>query len=219
MIKVLHFETDSDHHAITAAQIKKLSEEINLQYIDTFSTAESEIREGNVDCILTNDQLDGDQGVQLLKQVRQSNNLTPFIVQSDDKLEPDQSHCKSLICDDEFNLTIEFCRYDLLSYWINRLVSRYNRLLQARNLNKDIFMDSPEKLEKLRKAREKLTNRETQILDLIAEGDSNKEIAVKLGISYRTAVNHVHNLFVKLDINTRAEAIQFAFRMKLIDSQ
>jgi DNA-binding CsgD family transcriptional regulator len=45
-----------------------------------------------------------------------------------------------------------------------------------------------------------LTNRETEILGLAAVGDSNKQIAVKLGISLRTVNNHIGMLFVKLGV-------------------
>lgn len=50
-----------------------------------------------------------------------------------------------------------------------------------------------------------LTRRELQVMDLIAEGCSNKEIAVRLGIAIHTVKTHVHNLLLKLGLRTRLE--------------
>lgn len=52
-----------------------------------------------------------------------------------------------------------------------------------------------------------LTQREMEVLELIAKGMSNAEIALRLNISIFTAKNHVSNLLSKLRVNSRAEAI------------
>ena len=52
-----------------------------------------------------------------------------------------------------------------------------------------------------------LTEREHEVLDLIAQGVSNAEIANKLVISQKTARNHVSNIFNKLQVADRAQAI------------
>jgi DNA-binding NarL/FixJ family response regulator len=54
--------------------------------------------------------------------------------------------------------------------------------------------------------RESLTNRENQILNLLCEGKSNKEIGRALRISNATVKNHVHNILEKLDVRRRGEA-------------
>ena len=51
-----------------------------------------------------------------------------------------------------------------------------------------------------------LTARESEIVPLIDQGLSNKEIAVQLGIEVATVKNHVHNLLEKLRVHRRAEA-------------
>jgi two-component system response regulator NreC len=58
----------------------------------------------------------------------------------------------------------------------------------------------------------KLTERETEILKLIAEGYSNKEIGEKLFISHRTVDTHRTNLMKKLDVNNIAGLIKFAIQ-------
>jgi DNA-binding NarL/FixJ family response regulator len=51
-----------------------------------------------------------------------------------------------------------------------------------------------------------LTTREAQILKMLELGRSNRDIAVRLDIAVHTVKNHVHNLFTKLGVSTRAEA-------------
>lgn len=62
-----------------------------------------------------------------------------------------------------------------------------------------------------------LTDREKQILKLVAEGYTNKEVADLLCISVKTAMAHRANLMAKLDIHSRTELIKFAIRKGLID--
>lgn len=57
-----------------------------------------------------------------------------------------------------------------------------------------------------------LTPRETEILQLVAAGLQNKEIARKLGLSLATVRNHVHNTLAKLDVHSKLEMISMAFR-------
>jgi len=52
-----------------------------------------------------------------------------------------------------------------------------------------------------------LTEREREILDLVARGRSNPEITAGLGLSPKTVRNHVSNIFSKLQVRDRAEAI------------
>ncbi len=55
-----------------------------------------------------------------------------------------------------------------------------------------------------------LTDREREVLQLIAQGANNKEIAEKLVISGKTLSNHITNIFGKLHVADRAEAVQRA---------
>ena len=57
-----------------------------------------------------------------------------------------------------------------------------------------------------------LSRREKQILRLIASGLSNKEISHRLSISESTVENHIHNLYKKLNISKRAQAIIYALK-------
>jgi len=57
-----------------------------------------------------------------------------------------------------------------------------------------------------------LTAREVEVLELIAEGMINKEIAKKLYISEKTVKNHVSNIFKKLNVSDRTQAAIYAFK-------
>jgi DNA-binding NarL/FixJ family response regulator len=62
-----------------------------------------------------------------------------------------------------------------------------------------------------------LTTREVEILKLLASGMANKQIAYKLGISEKTVRNHVSNMYEKLQIFDRAQAVLYAVRKGLIE--
>ena len=61
-----------------------------------------------------------------------------------------------------------------------------------------------------------LTAREQQILDLIADGLTNREISRNLTISESTVENHIHHIFIKLGISNRAQAVAQAFRVRIV---
>jgi DNA-binding NarL/FixJ family response regulator len=62
-----------------------------------------------------------------------------------------------------------------------------------------------------------LTPRETSILEFIALGMTNKEIAQRLEISVFTVKNHVHNILDKLQVSYRREAIRYALENGLLE--
>ncbi|MCA9765350.1 MAG: response regulator transcription factor [Carnobacterium sp.] len=61
-----------------------------------------------------------------------------------------------------------------------------------------------------------LTKRENEILLLIAQGNSNQEIANKLFITLKTVKTHVSNILAKLDVDDRTQAAIYAFKHHLI---
>jgi DNA-binding NarL/FixJ family response regulator len=68
------------------------------------------------------------------------------------------------------------------------------------------------------KAPEVLTDRQLLILKLVSQGFSSKEIAEKLDISYYTVTTHIKNIYNKLQVNSRTEALLEANKLGLLGS-
>jgi DNA-binding NarL/FixJ family response regulator len=63
----------------------------------------------------------------------------------------------------------------------------------------------------------RLTSREREILQLLAEGKSSKGVAVSLGISVKTAETHRANIMRKLDTHSISELVRYAVRNQIIE--
>jgi len=217
MIKVLHIDDDRDHHELIKAQLAQFSDDLVMELSDSSQTAMNFLKDEIYECILTDDQLPENDGIELLKTLRKDGNFIPFVVISKLKKEENKNFREKAYAEDEFNVAVNYLHFDTLNYWIHRLVDKYRQFLQADRVKTDLIQSSPEKMEELQKATKTLTKREVEILNMIGEGKSNKEIAEELSISYWTVKNHIYNLFAKLGIHTRAEAIHFAISMKLAE--
>ena len=66
------------------------------------------------------------------------------------------------------------------------------------------------------RASDRLSSREFAVLRLIAQGRANKEVALELGISLRTVEGHLHNIFEKLRVGSRTEAVVHAVNHGLL---
>lgn len=74
------------------------------------------------------------------------------------------------------------------------------------------------KLEKKKEKRiDSLSKREIQVLELIAEGNFNKEIAQKLFISEKTVKNHVSSIFKKINVSDRTQAAIYAIKNEIVE--
>jgi two-component system, NarL family, response regulator LiaR len=67
-------------------------------------------------------------------------------------------------------------------------------------------------------ALEELTEREMEVLRLLAQGQSNREIAYKLSIGEKTVKTHVSNILAKLNVSSRTQAALYAARTGLVES-
>ncbi|RLD78291.1 MAG: DNA-binding response regulator [Bacteroidetes bacterium] len=67
------------------------------------------------------------------------------------------------------------------------------------------------------KDKKSLTNRELEVIKLISEGLSYKEIAEKLFISVRTVETHRNNILEKLNLNNNIELVKYAIKNKIVD--
>lgn len=91
-----------------------------------------------------------------------------------------------------------FCSPDIVATMFSEL-ARFTRKAEPRAWTKDDAVP-------------RLTAREQDILELLSERKSNKEIAQELCVSLFTVKNHVHNILEKLQVGSRVEAVEFARR-------
>ena len=67
-------------------------------------------------------------------------------------------------------------------------------------------------------ARSRLTPRQREIVQLLAEGKSSKEVAVALGLSVKTAETHRANIMRRLDCHSISELVRYAVRNNIIEA-
>ena len=99
-----------------------------------------------------------------------------------------------------------------------RKVSKGEAIIQpviATKVLKEFAMLDKRKIKEGDKFYNDLTEREKEILRLIALGGANKEIAQKLGISEKTVKNHISNIFQVLHVNNRTQAAIYALGKKI----
>lgn len=84
----------------------------------------------------------------------------------------------------------------------SRLLGEYNRLSMPVRKDDEIS---------------RLTEREKEVLGLIAQGESNKNIARKLFISEKTVKNHITSIFRKLKVEDRTQAAIFAIKKRMVE--
>jgi ATP/maltotriose-dependent transcriptional regulator MalT len=103
----------------------------------------------------------------------------------------------------------------VLGIWVARQLTKPKTVL----VEKTVYVSpSSENFERNEKALEELgiSKRELEVLELIAQGLSNNEIAERLFVSLNTIKTHSSKLFEKLDVNRRAQAVEAAKRIGII---
>ena len=107
--------------------------------------------------------------------------------------------------------------FTALGVWVSTQVTKPKT--EKVIVEKQVFVTSPEEaginqaeLEKLN-----LTKREYEVLQLLAKGHSNADIAGALFLSLSTVKTHVSNLYRKMDIKRRAQAVEMAKRLRIVE--
>jgi len=95
-------------------------------------------------------------------------------------------------------------------------VHRGERYLSPRALTKVVEFGGKHRRATTRTRYDLLTSREREVLKLLADGLSSKEIAARLGISVKTADAHKYSLMRKLGIHDRAGLVKYAIQRKLV---
>jgi DNA-binding NarL/FixJ family response regulator len=90
------------------------------------------------------------------------------------------------------------------------------RLYVTQSIEKALVQAKMERPEQQDQFRFKLTSRQREVLQLIVEGQSSKEIAEVLHLSRRTIEFHRYNIMKELSLRTTAELIQFAIKSGVV---
>ena len=107
----------------------------------------------------------------------------------------------------EFYVGVIAVMFTILGVWVGR---RLTRVTYVTSPSSDFELDDAA-LKRLG-----ISKREYEVLELIAGGLSNQEIAEKLFVSTSTVKTHTSNLFAKLDARRRTQAIQKAKELRLL---
>jgi NarL family two-component system response regulator LiaR len=110
----------------------------------------------------------------------------------------------------EFYLVVVAVLFTALGIWVGLKLTSKRKILITPNSSDD-FVVSEEMLNSLA-----ISKREHEVLTLMAEGLSNQEIADKLFVSLSTIKTHSANIFSKLEVRRRTQAVQLARELRLI---
>lgn len=200
-IKLSIVEDQKDIREMLEALFKGSS---NIQFQKSFADAESalnELPDLNSEVVLVDIQLPGKTGIDLIKQLSESMQSTQFIV------------CSSI---EDSETIFEALRagangYILKSETPSKLVES---VYEVQNGGSPISTQIARKVIGSFKDKEvpssdwkNLSNREKEILDLLSKGFRYKEVAIKLFISTDTVRTHIRNIYEKLQVNSRTEAL------------
>lgn len=125
---------------------------------------------------------------------------------------------KFLIVDNSVDIYIGLIAvfFTILGIWIaTKLVKPKVRKVVV---EKEVYVPQPEEftINETELKKLNLSDREYEVLQLMAKGFSNADIAESLFLSISTIKTHVSNLFVKMDVESRTQAIVKANRLKII---
>jgi DNA-binding CsgD family transcriptional regulator len=107
--------------------------------------------------------------------------------------------------------------FTLLGVWVAKQLTTPK--IKTVVIEKEIYITPPAETFTINEAELKklnLTSREWDVLQLMATGKSNTEIADSLFLSVSTIKTHASNIFVKMDVKSRTQAMEKAKRLKII---
>jgi NarL family two-component system response regulator LiaR len=123
-----------------------------------------------------------------------------------------------IIFNHSFEIYIGFIAviFTALGIWLALKFSRPT--IETVIVEKEMYVDRKENFvpDRSLASRLELSKRELEILELLAQGHSNQEIAAKLFVSLSTVKTHNQNLFEKLEVKRRTQAVEKAKRLHLI---
>jgi len=169
-----------------------------------------ELERTNCDVLLLDLSMPGMHGIQVLKEIRKQHPKIKVLILT---MHKEREYFQQAI-------TIGINGYILKEEASIKLITAINEIMDGKNCYSaemvTFFIDHLGIDQKCSLALELLTKRECEIVQLIADGLTSKEISEKLKISRRTVETHRYRIMEKLDIKNLAELVKFAMHHGLV---
>lgn len=173
-----------------------------------------EIREAGANMILVDASIDKGEALELTREIRDESprlKLLPLGLRQEDVLEFVEAGASGYVLKDasfdELLSTVEEVHQGRTPCSPQIAASIFSRVVELSRQCRE-RKPPPEVM---------LTPRETEVLEVLAQGLSNKEIAKRLHITLSTVKNHVHSILDKLGVRRRREAIRRAYEYGILD--
>jgi two-component system response regulator FixJ len=205
---VIHIVDDDEavRHALTllirSAQLKALSHASGLEFLECVENLECE----DIGCVLMDLRMPGLDGIGVLHSLRQRNFRRPVIV---------------MTAHGDIETAVKAMKAGAVDFLVKpfddeQLLEALKAALSMKQDDGDVDSGSrpglePESADAARRIAE-LSQREREVLKLLAAGKPNKLVAYELGISHRTAEIHRARMMARLKVRSLAEAVRLAIK-------
>lgn len=205
-----------DHELFRQGLISMLSELPNLEVVDEAINSTEAIEKTslyNPDIVLMDIGLPGQNGIDATQYIVKNNPDVKVIALS---MHVDKNYIKSMLEAGAYGYLFKNCSLKQLTEAIET-VSQGKKYLDGESTEVLIhsYLDKDNEKDKI-KVDPNLSERESEILKLIAEGRTTREIADILFISVKTVGSHKQNIFEKLELNSNADLIKYALKNGII---
>jgi len=202
-----------DHPVVREGLIAMLSRELDFKVIGEAkdgAEAVNRVRELSPDVVLMDLRMPEMDGVEAMRQIRAVNPDVKFIILT--TYSDDDYIFSGIEAGARAYLLKDAPREELFK--AIRAVHRGESLIQPVVASK--LLDRFSQLSRRTPSGEELSQRELEVLCLMAKGSANKEISAELKIAQSTVKTHITNIFQKLGVNDRTEAVTQAIKKGII---
>jgi len=159
--------------------------------------------------------LASDEMIQIMDDLLDEENEADVVVTSASKVLFGESESAAILFLSDDQLNVEEMRRSYRVWGVLPMEASAEELISAIHaLSQGLIVGTPTLLFESNEPAERgpLTERESEVLGLLAKGLANKQIALSLGISEHTVKFHVSSIYTKLDVTNRTEAVREGLR-------
>jgi DNA-binding NarL/FixJ family response regulator len=207
-----------DHHIVRQGFRSLLEKQPNLSVIaDTGNSLEvpNLVAQLKPDILIVDLMMPGLNGLDITRQIERYSPTTNIIVLT---MHADESYVRKALASGAKGYVLKDSKITDLLQAINAVLAGGRYLsppLSERVL--DVYLQNAEETNE--DSYERLTNREREIFQLVAEGNTSPQIAERLSISSRTVEVHRSNIMRKLNLYSHTDLIRFAIRQGILNAE